>query len=83
MRSQAWKRLNELDQSGIRFTRRVGNYCESCGQPVVSALQGRASNDYPIGLLLHAMHTNDGGEIIRVIQTLNENGCMQPITKPQ
>jgi hypothetical protein len=76
MGSCEWRRLVELDDAGVRFTRRVGNYCARCGRPVLDALCGQPLSDYPIGLLMHAIHTNDGGETIRLITRLSERGRM-------
>ncbi|MEE8667247.1 MAG: hypothetical protein SOI13_05260 [Bifidobacterium mongoliense] len=76
MASPAWERLNDLHASGVRYTRRVGNYCAQCGQPVVDVLENTPLSDYAIGLITHAMHTNDGGEIIRLITRLSEKGRM-------
>jgi hypothetical protein len=76
MGSHAWDRLNELHTSGVRFTRRVGNYCAQCARPVLDALEGEPLSDYPIGLITHAAHTADGGEIIRLVSKLSEKGRM-------
>jgi hypothetical protein len=76
MDSHAWTRLNELHASGVHYTRRVGNYCTQCGKPVVDVLENTPLSDYAIGLITHAMHTNDGGEIIRLITRLSEKGRM-------
>ena len=76
MGSHAWIRLNELHASGVRFTRRVGNYCEQCASPVLDALEGEPLSVYTSGLISHAVHTNDGGEIIRLVSKLSEKGRM-------
>jgi hypothetical protein len=76
MGSHAWTRLNELHASGVRFTKRVGNYCEQCASPVLDALEGEPLSVYTSGLISHAVHTADGGEIIRLISKLSEKGRM-------
>jgi hypothetical protein len=76
MDSHAWIRLNELHTSGVRFTKRVELYCAQCAHPVLDALEGEPLSDYPIGLITHAVHTADGGEIIRLVSTLAEKGRM-------
>jgi hypothetical protein len=43
---------------------------------VLDALEGEPLSDYPIGLITHAVHTADGGEIIRLVSTLAEKGRM-------
>ena len=43
---------------------------------MLDALEGEPLSDYPIGLINHAVHTNDGGEIIRLVSKLSEKGRM-------
>lgn len=76
MGTDPWARLVELHESGARFTSRVGICCVQCGQPVVDVLVLTPLSDYTVGLITHAMHTNDGGEIIRLITRLSEKGRM-------
>lgn len=75
-KSHAWTRLNELWASDEHYDERMRECCMQCGYPLIQALQGQKLTEGTCSLISHAMHTADGGEIIRLTNILAKKGRM-------
>lgn len=74
MRTKAFDRLRELDHDGVRYTKRVGNYCEQIVRPLLELIPDDTKSGMLVGRLSHAMHTRDAKETMRLTVTLAGKG---------
>lgn len=65
-----WGRLVELYESGVRWTDETEDLLAVIGRKMESVLPNTGNTAGINGILMHAVHTNDAGECIRIVRAL-------------
>ncbi|MCI1868283.1 hypothetical protein [Bifidobacterium crudilactis] len=75
--SEELARLEVLEAEGTRFTDEIGGLCERVATRMLAGITNTTNASMVRGLIAHAAHTNDGGEILRIVNGLALKGTLQ------
>ena len=70
MKMPQWDELNKRYAAGERWTSRTQELLDVMGEHMEQVLPNSGNTAGITGILLHAVHTNDAGEAIRIISAL-------------
>lgn len=71
------ERLTVLEAEGVRFTAEVGELCNTVANRLLAGISNTVNASMIRGLIAHAAHTSDGGEILRIVSELAKKGTLQ------
>jgi hypothetical protein len=71
------ERLAGLESEGVRFTDEIGGLCERVSTRMLAGIANTTNASMVRGLIAHAAHTSDGGEILRIVNGLAVKGTLQ------
>jgi hypothetical protein len=71
------ERLAVLEEAGVRWTDEIGGLCERVATRMLAGITNTTNASMVRGLIAHAAHTNDGGEVLRIVNGLAKRGTLQ------
>lgn len=71
------ERLAVLEAQGVRFNVEVGELCDTVASRLLAGISNTMNASMIRGLIAHAAHTSDGGEILRIVKELAKKGTLQ------